>query len=373
MMFAEIRAAIEDGLARLGAGEATFEITRAGDVLHGDLAVNAAFGAAHLLGEPPRKIATALCEHLVRDDRVETAAVGGAGFVNLGLSKGFLEAAARALQAEPRGDALPLQGMRVHTVTDRAEGHREVWTARATAEIASALGAEAAFIRPSDARFALGDLLGADAPFKDVTEPERDALEVEVGRAAAAFEKTDALRLFAARGGGFRPGLVEAALGDGAVAVAQAALTLPADLSAEDFEFARQYVLTHRGDKPLAPQTAALRAPEQSNPVFALHYAHASFERTLRQDVGGLAGQAERRLLCGLASYPEVLRLAHRLGEPQRLGLFLARMAREWISLRRNVGSRGEKAIDGALMHAASVVFSDAFAILQIKPQGEIT
>lgn len=372
-MIEQIRAAVEEALAQSGASDVAFEVVRTGDEMHGDLAVNAAFGAARQLGAPARQIAATLAEHLSQDDRVETAAVGGAGFVNLRLAEGFLEAAASALQAAPRGRARPLEGCRVHTMTDLAEGQRQNWSAHAAARIATALGAEAEFVRPARGYMDLGDLLGAGAPFKDATEQERAALELEIGHAAAAFEGANVLRLFAARGGGFRPGLAEAALGDGVLAIAQEALVLPERLCTADRELARQYVLCHRGDKPLGPDRATLRAPDEQNPVFALHYAMASFARTPRSQDGQLARQASRRLLCGLAEYPRVLRLAHELGEPQRLGIFLAAMAREWIGLRRASGGRDEKAIDDALIRAASVVFSDACAILEIDPREEIT
>jgi len=260
-------------------------------------------------------------------------------------------------------------------MTDLAEGQRQVWSAEAAARIAAALGAEADFVQPGRARLDLGDFLGISAPFKDATAQERAALELEMGRAAAALALAgaDALRLFAARGGGFRPGLAEAALGGGVLAVAQEALDLPDQLCAADRELARQYVLCHRGDKPLAPDRATLRAPEARNPVFALHYAAASFERTPGIQGGHLAGRPARRLLTGLAEYPRVLHLAHALGEPQRLGIFLSAMAREWISLRRAAGRRDEKAIDEGLIRAASVVFSDACAILEVIPREEIT
>ncbi|RFP87187.1 hypothetical protein DZK27_12665 [Rhodobacteraceae bacterium 63075] len=373
MMFEQIRAVVDEALAQSGASNVAFDVLRTGDEMHGDLAVNAAFGAARQFGAPARQIAAELAEALLQGGRIDTAAVGGAGFVNLRLSDDFLEASAAALQAAPRGRAWPLEGCRIHTMTDLAAGQRQVWSAQAAVQIAAALGAQADHVQPGQARLDLGDLLGTGAPFKDATAQERAALELEMGRAAAALEGADALRLFAARGGGFRPGLAEAALGDRVLAVAQEALDLPEGLCAADRELARQYVLCHRGDKPLAPDRATLRAPDEQNPVFALHYAMASFARTPRSKDGQLAGQASRRLLCGLAEYPRILHLAHELGEPQRLGIFLAGMAREWIALRRVSGGRDEKAIDDALIRAASVVFSDACAILGINPREEIT
>ncbi|MCV6594987.1 MAG: arginine--tRNA ligase, partial [Silicimonas sp.] len=56
------------------------------DAAHGDMATNAAMVLAKPAGQKPRDIAMALVEHLVEDDRIDSAEVAGPGFINLRLA-----------------------------------------------------------------------------------------------------------------------------------------------------------------------------------------------------------------------------------------------------------------------------------------------
>ncbi len=88
-METKIRKAVEEALAKLGAGDVSFAVEWPADLSHGDYAVNAALASAKALGKNPREVAELLVPH-VQDalgDDVSSVTVAGPGFVNIRLSK----------------------------------------------------------------------------------------------------------------------------------------------------------------------------------------------------------------------------------------------------------------------------------------------
>ena len=86
-----IEQAVKAALSELGAGlpaqagDASFVVSRPGEMAHGDYATNAALAAAKVLKKNPREVAEALKEKLSVDG-VEKIEVAGAGFINFFLS-----------------------------------------------------------------------------------------------------------------------------------------------------------------------------------------------------------------------------------------------------------------------------------------------
>jgi arginyl-tRNA synthetase len=81
-----IEQAVRAALEGLGAGEASFVVSRPSDMWHGDYATNAALSAAKLLKKNPKEVAELLKEKISISD-VEKIEVAGAGFINFFLSK----------------------------------------------------------------------------------------------------------------------------------------------------------------------------------------------------------------------------------------------------------------------------------------------
>lgn len=376
-MLEDVRGWLAEALAAEGCGPAAFELVRTGDALHGDLASNVAFVAAKPAGRAPRDLAQALAERLEARAEVASARVGGAGFVNLRLTEAAVMAALAGTEERLGRLAQEQDGHVLTVMTAQDAGARARWSAEASAAIAEALGASAALAAPEAIEASgrdlgdLGELVGPEGRFGDVTMKERAYLEAEAGRIKAAAISSTALHYFAKSGGHFRRGLFEA-LEPKLRADALAKLVLPEDLSAEAEELARIICLAQRGDRALALEPADIRAPDKSNPAFALLYAEASVRRGAKAEVAALTEEA-RRFALALFSYGDQLRLAHAQAEPWRLGAYLYDLALEWLALRDAARRRGEKAPSGALARAASVVFSHGFAILRLTPREEIS
>jgi len=85
-----IEQAVKAALHELGAGEASFVVSRPSEMAHGDFATNAALSAAKALKKNPREVAEMLVKNLSSStilgavSKIETA---GAGFINFFLSK----------------------------------------------------------------------------------------------------------------------------------------------------------------------------------------------------------------------------------------------------------------------------------------------
>ena len=103
----EIDALSNDGLLPAGLDTARVTVEPPRDASHGDLSTNAAMVLAKPAKVPPRDIAQALAERLLRLGDVTAAEVAGPGFVNLRLADAFWHARlAEALRAGVRhGDS----------------------------------------------------------------------------------------------------------------------------------------------------------------------------------------------------------------------------------------------------------------------------
>lgn len=91
-MEAQIRKAVGDALARIGARGVSFVVERPLDSAHGDYTTNAALIAAKKLGKNPRAIADELANKLrsstsLGPTSIEKIEVAGPGFVNITLSR----------------------------------------------------------------------------------------------------------------------------------------------------------------------------------------------------------------------------------------------------------------------------------------------
>lgn len=80
-----IEQAVKAALSELGAGDASFMVSRPGEMAHGDYATNAALAAAKALKKNPREVAEALTGKFSIPG-VEKVEVAGAGFINFFLS-----------------------------------------------------------------------------------------------------------------------------------------------------------------------------------------------------------------------------------------------------------------------------------------------
>jgi arginyl-tRNA synthetase len=85
-----IEEAVKSALEALGAGDASFVVSRPSDMAHGDYATNAALAAAKALKKNPREVAEALTEKLSIEG-VEKIEVAGAGFINFYISQDAIE------------------------------------------------------------------------------------------------------------------------------------------------------------------------------------------------------------------------------------------------------------------------------------------
>jgi arginyl-tRNA synthetase len=81
-----IEQAVRAALEELGAGEASFVVSRPTDMTHGDFATNAALSAAKALKKNPKEVAELLREKISLEG-VEKVEVAGAGFINFFLTK----------------------------------------------------------------------------------------------------------------------------------------------------------------------------------------------------------------------------------------------------------------------------------------------
>ena len=86
MIRESIEQAVRDALTSLGAGDASFVVSRPTEMSHGDYATNAALAAAKALKKNPREVAESLIETLSIEG-IEKIEVAGAGFINFFLSK----------------------------------------------------------------------------------------------------------------------------------------------------------------------------------------------------------------------------------------------------------------------------------------------
>jgi arginyl-tRNA synthetase len=80
-----IEQAVKEALSSLGAGDASFVVSRPNDMAHGDYATNAALSAGKFLKKNPKEVAEMLKEK-ISIDGVEKIEVAGAGFINFFLS-----------------------------------------------------------------------------------------------------------------------------------------------------------------------------------------------------------------------------------------------------------------------------------------------
>lgn len=86
----QIRKAVREALAKLGASGVSFTVERPADMSHGDYATNAALVAAKSLGREPRQLAGELARSLIDTLGASVAshiAVAGPGFVNITLAR----------------------------------------------------------------------------------------------------------------------------------------------------------------------------------------------------------------------------------------------------------------------------------------------
>ncbi len=72
-----------------------------GDARHGDYQCNAAMALAKQLGQPPRKVAESIIQHLAVSDMCETPQIAGPGFINLRLLPQWLERQLSSIAADP--------------------------------------------------------------------------------------------------------------------------------------------------------------------------------------------------------------------------------------------------------------------------------
>jgi len=85
----EIRTALVDVLAAMGAVPGEIRLERPRETSHGDLATNVAMAVAKQLGRPPRQIAQEIADRLdLRAAGVQAVEVAGPGFLNFRLSSG---------------------------------------------------------------------------------------------------------------------------------------------------------------------------------------------------------------------------------------------------------------------------------------------
>ncbi|WP_298803797.1 hypothetical protein [uncultured Lentibacter sp.] len=376
-LYEQIDACVAGALAEItGRAPAVFDglgcaITK--DPLHGDVSVTAALVMAKRLGLSPRALGADLAAALGQIEGIESASLAGAGFVNLRLEPEFIM---RGLRAEALMPA-PRRG-RLAICLEAPTVLRQRWSAEAAAAVARALGLEAEICAPvaaSDAAEArLLPWIGEQAAFGGASAEERAALVGTFSQIWAAAQAHDEITLFAAIGGGYRAGLYEAALGAGALlrCTALAGAKIPA-LDDAGRELARLYVLCHRAERGLDLGGRAYAQPERANPAFLLHYT-ASRLSALRSAAPALAWDAATRRLALLAgAYGSVLGLAHDLGAPQRVALYLCELARLVLAAQKAAEDRGEKAICPRVIDACEVVFCSGFAIVGTKALAEIT
>ena len=375
-LYEQLDACVVEALAEITGREADFfrgfSCVAAKDALHGDVSINAALVMAKRLGVSPRGLGADLARALGGAKGISSASLAGAGFVNLRLEQDFIAAGLGKAGLLPK----PRQGW-LAICLDAPEDMRQRWTGEAAQAVARALGLEAEICTPSaaseGAKAGLLPLIGPDALFGAATEQEWRGLLAAFSDIWAASEACEEVTLFAGIGGGFRAGLYEAALGDRAYlrSTALAAADIPS-LGREQAELARLYVLCHRAERALDLTERAYAKPERANPAFLLHYA-ASKLSSLRGIEPVAWDGATRRLALLVAGYARVLELAHDLGAPQRLALYLCEVAHLLLDAGAAAQDRGEKAICPSVIDACEVVFCSGFAIVGTKALDEIT
>lgn len=101
----QIRKAIENELAELGAGDISFAVEWPLDPSHGDYATNVALAAAKQLGQAPRELAEHLSMRLRKGlgSDIADIVVAGPGFINFTLSPSYISNVMAEAQAQ--GDA----------------------------------------------------------------------------------------------------------------------------------------------------------------------------------------------------------------------------------------------------------------------------
>lgn len=376
-LYEQLDACVAGALAEISGREAGFfhgfDCVAAKDALHGDVTTNAALVMAKRLGLSPRALGADLAQALAQVEGIASASLAGAGFVNLRLEQEFIAAGLREVVLLP----LPRRG-RLAICLDTPDDMRQRWTGEAAQAVARALGLEAEISAPvvvSEAAEArLLPLIGPDAAYGAASEREERGLVTTFSQIWAASEAHDAVTLFAAIGGGFRAGLFEAALGGRCVlrTTALGEANVPA-LEGEEAELARLYVLCHRAERVLDLSARAYALPELGNPAFLLHYAASRLAALRGVTPFENWDAATRRLALALAGYTKALELAHELGAPQRLALFLCEVAHLLLDAQAAAQNRGEKAICPIVIDACQVVFSSGFAIVGTKALDEIT
>lgn len=100
----QIRRAIQDALAELGASDAAFALERPTEMAHGDYATNAAMVVAKPLKKNPREVAEGLAQKILSTlgESASRVEVAGPGFINITLAPGAV--AAQIVEAAVRGD-----------------------------------------------------------------------------------------------------------------------------------------------------------------------------------------------------------------------------------------------------------------------------
>jgi len=88
-----IEQAVKAALTELGAGDASFVVSRPIEMAHGDFATNAALSAAKLLKKNPKEVAELLVEDLHSKNiaDIEKIEVAGAGFINFFVTRAAIE------------------------------------------------------------------------------------------------------------------------------------------------------------------------------------------------------------------------------------------------------------------------------------------
>ena len=376
-LYEQLDACVVGALAEITGREADFfrgfDCVAAKDALHGDVSINAALVMAKRLGVSPRALGADLAQALGGVKGIASASLAGAGFVNLRLEQDFITGGLGKAELLPK----PREG-RLAICLDAPEDMRQRWTGEAAQAVARALGLEAEICDPSaateGAEARLLPLIGPDASYGAATEQEWRGLLATFSDIWAASEAYEEVTLFAGIGGGFRAGLYEAALGDRAClrSTALAAADIPT-LGGEHAELARLYVLCHRAERVLDLTERAHAKPERANPAFLLHYAASKLSALRGAEPVEVWDAATRRLALLVAGYARVLELAHDLGAPQRLALYLCEVAHLLLDAGAAAQDRGEKAICPRVIDACEVVFCSGFAIVGTKALDEIT
>ncbi|HUF01593.1 MAG TPA: arginine--tRNA ligase [Gaiellaceae bacterium] len=112
----------------------TVELERPSDAAHGDYATNVALRLAPSKGRPPREIAAAIAEEVVRRGIAESAEPAGPGFVNVRVPDAWLAEAVRSLldvgDAFGAGSAVEPERIQVELVSANPTGPLTVAHAR---------------------------------------------------------------------------------------------------------------------------------------------------------------------------------------------------------------------------------------------------